>query len=425
MKKIVSLLMVLTIAITGCTKGKSTEENLLEGEIGGTITVVTDRTDATELFEKMEADFIKKYPEVEDIIWESSSDYDTYITTRMNTKDYGDVLFVPFSINGTPSEYENYFEPLGSVEELSEKYIDVTEADNNGIVYGLPAVINSLGIVYNEEVFKKAGITEMPTSTEEFIEVAQTIKDKTGVTPFFSNYKRAAVWGGALTSYGGEQYKADMLKAGTAFQEGQPIREVMDLFYELASKGLIEADPITGDQGKAYQMVADGEIAMIMRGSQDIPTIQALNTENKISMMTFPVKFQGKTSIPFGTPTVVGINKNSTNKATARAFLDFFISSDSGYAEDLDGMSPSKEDLSDEEKKLFEENNIVLTSSTEDAETEELYGLIANEVGIGRIGDVLQKVINIGLYPDQNESYDKYINDLEASWEKAVKNNEK
>ena len=425
MKKIISLVMALTIALTGCAKGGKSENNSVEGEIGGIITVVTDRTDANELFEKMEADFIKKYPKVEDIIWESSSDYDTYITTRMNTKDYGDVLFVPFSMNGTPNEYENYFEPLGKVEELGEKYIDVTEADHNDTVYGLPAVINSLGIVYNEEVFKKAGITEMPTSTEEFIEVAQTIKDKTGITPFFSNYKRTGVWGGALTSYGGEEYKADMLKAGTAFKEGQPIREVMDLFYELASKGLIEEDPITGDQAKAYQMVADGEVAMIMRGSQDIPTIQALNTENKISMMTFPVKFEGKTSIPFGTPTVVGINKNSENKATARAFLDFFISSESGYAKDLDGMSPSKEDLSDEEKKLFEENNIVLTSSTEKAETEELYGLIANEVGVGRIGDVLQKVINIGLYPDQNESYEEYISDLEASWEQAVKNNEK
>lgn len=418
--RIISLIMVLSLTLAGCSVNK--EET--DGKIGGTITVVTDRTDANELFDKIEKDFIAKYPEVEDIIWESSSDYDTYITTRMNTKDYGDVLFVPFSMNATPSEYENYFEPLGKVEDLEKKYIDVTEADYNSTVYGLPAVINSLGIVYNEEVFKKAGITEMPTSTEEFIAVCEQIKEKTGAIPFFSNYKRVAVWGGALTSYGGEQFRSETLKAGTAFKEGQPMREVMDLFYELASKGLIEADPITADQAKGYQMIADGEAAMIMRGSQDLPTIQALNTENKLNIMPFPVKFEGKTSIPFGTPTVVGINKNSSNKETARAFLDFFISSASGYAKDLDGMSPSKEDLTDDEKKIFEENNVILTVPTETAETDELYNKIANEVGVGRLGDVLQKVINIGLYPDQNPSYENYINELEMRWEKAVKNNE-
>ncbi|MGG7176748.1 ABC transporter substrate-binding protein [Clostridium paraputrificum] len=418
--KVVSLLMALALTLTGC--GTSKKE--AEGKIGGTITVVTDRPDATELYEKIEKDFITKYPEVEDIVWESSSDYDTYITTRMNTKDYGDVLFVPFSMNGTPSEYENYFESLGTVEELEKKYIDVTEADYNSNVYGLPAVINSLGIVYNEEVLNKAGITEMPTSTEEFIAACEKIKANTDAVPFFTNYKRTAVWGGALTSYGGEQYRSEMLKAGTAFKEGQPIREVMDLFYELASRGLIEEDPITADQAKGYQMVADGKVAMIMRGSQDVPTIQKLNTANKIKITPFPVKFEGKTSIPFGTPTVVGINKNSENKATARAFLDFFISSASGYAKDLDGMSPSKEDLNEEEKKIFEESNIVLTAPTETPETEELYNKIANEVGVARIGDVLQKVINIGLYPNQNESYEDYINKLESDWAKAVKNNE-
>lgn len=421
MKKIISLVMVLMLALTGCSKG--TEKT--EGEIGGVITVVTDRTDGTELFDKMEADFKAKYPKVEDIIWESSSDYPTYITTRMNTTDYGDVLVVPFSMSGTPSEYENYFESLGTIKDLSKDYIDVTEADYNENVYGLPAAINSLGIVYNEEVLKKAGITKMPTSTEEFIEVCQTIKDKTGVIPVFSNYQKTAVWGGALTSYGGEQYKSEMLKAGTAFAEGQPIREIMDLFHELASKKLIEADPITGDQAKGYQMVADGEVAMIMRGSQDVPTIQALNPANKISIAPFPVELNGKTSIPFGTPTVMGINKNSTNKATAKAFLEFFICAESGYAADLDGMSAKKSDLNDEQKKMMKENNIILTVPTETAETEELYGLIANEVGVARIGDVIQKSINIGLYPDQNESYEEYISNLEKDWATAVKNNEK
>ncbi|WP_288222175.1 ABC transporter substrate-binding protein [uncultured Clostridium sp.] len=421
-KKIIVTLMMLPMLMVGC---KSTDKKQSE-EIGGTIKVVTSRTDADELFEKIEEDFKKLYPNVEDIIWESSSDYDKYIMTRMNTKDYGDVLFVPFTMNGTPEEYENYFEPLGSVDELKDKYIDVTEADYNDVVYGLPAVLNSLGIIYNEEVLKKAGVEEMPTSTEEFIEACKKIKENTDAIPFYTNYnKTLGTWGGTLTSYGGEKYRSAMLEAGTAFKEGQPIREIMDLFYELSSNGLTEPDPITGDFAKSLQMLADGEVAMIMKGSQDAKMIQELSTNgNKINIASLPVKFNGQTSIAFGAPSVIGINKNSENKATAKAFLEFFISAQSGYADDLGGISPNKEDLNAEQKEIFEKNNIVMTSATETPEIDAKYSAIANEVGVGRLTDVLQKVINIGLYPNQNESYTDYVNSLEAKWEAAAKANE-
>lgn len=421
-KKIISTLLMLPILMVGCSKAEEKKSD----EIGGTIKVVTSRTDADKLFEKIEEDFKKLYPSVEDIVWESAADYDNYIMTRMNTKDYGDVLFLPFTMNGTPEEYENYFEPLGKVDELEEKYIDVTEADYNGIAYGLPAAVNSLGIIYNEEVLKKAGVESMPTTTEEMVEVAKKVKENTDAIPFYTNYnKTLGTWGGTLTSYGGEQYRSEMLKAGTAFKEGQPIREVMDLFYELSSNGLIEEDPVTGDFAKSLQMLADGKVAMIMKGSQDAKMIQDLSTNgSKINIAPLPVKFNGQTSIAFGAPSVIGINKNSENKATAKAFLEFFISAQSGYADDLGGMSPSKEDLTDEQKEIFEKNNIILTVPTETPEVDAKYTAIANEVGVGRLTDVLQKVINIGMYPNQNESYSDYINSLEAKWEAAVKANE-
>ncbi|MGL6106995.1 ABC transporter substrate-binding protein [Romboutsia sp.] len=418
--KVISVAMTLALTLVGCTP----KEEAKDSKIGGTITVVTDRTDADELFAQMEKDFIAKYPEVEDIVWESSADYDSYITTRMNTKDYGDVLLVPFSMSGNPSEYSNYFEPLGKVEELEKEYIDVTEADYDGVSYGLPVALNSLGIIYNENVLKEAGIEQMPTTVEDFIKACEEIKEKTDAVPFYTNYQRAAVWGGALTSFGGEQYRSEMLKAGTAFEEGQPIREVMDIFYNLTSKGLTEADPITLDGAKAQQMLANGEIAMMMMGSQDVPVIQGLNDKNTINIAPFPVELDGKTSLALGAPGVIGVNKNSSNIETSKAFLEFFVSAESKYADNLGGMTPKKSDLTNENNELIKNNNVILTVPTETTETEEKYALVANQVGVARLSDALQKVINIGLYPNQNEKYEDYIKSLEADWVQAVKDNE-
>ncbi len=421
MNKIKLLLVSMTLlSLTAC----QTKPKVEEGKIGGTLTVVTSRPDAAELFEEIEEGFKKKYPEVEDIIWESSSDYDADIMKRMNTKDYGDVLFVPFSMAGTPSEYENYFYPLGKVEDLEKKYLDVTEAVYNDTVYGLPVSINILGFVYNEDVLKKAGVESMPTSTDALLETCDQIESKTGATCFYTNYNTSlGVWAGALSSYG-ENYKEAALN-GNPFDEGQPIREVMDLFYKLAAGGYIEEDPITGDYNQSLQLLADGKVAMIMRASQDLATIQALNdSEDNIKLAPFPTTLNGTTSVPVGAPGVIGINKNTENLATAKAFLEYLISAESGYAEDLDGVPVIIEELNDDQRALFEEGTIVKTASTEDAAIQERYSAVAGEVGIARLTDVLQKVINIGLYPEQNQSYEDYVKELQNAWDQALKNHE-
>ncbi|MGL5347992.1 MAG: ABC transporter substrate-binding protein [Peptostreptococcaceae bacterium] len=427
MKKIVGLALVATLALSGCTKKEETTNS--SGKIGGEITVVTDRTDeaAQKLFDKIEEDFKAKYPEVTDIKWESSADYDTHITTRMNTKEYGDVLFVPFSMVATPENLSNYLLPLGDVKELEEEYMDVTEADYEGVAYALPTRLNQLGVVYNKAVLKEAGVTEIPTTMEEMEAALNKIKENTDATPYYTNYNSLlGIWGGALTSFGGEQYRSEMLKAGTAFEEGQPIREIMDFIYYISSNGLIEEDPMTGDPAQSFKKLADGEVAMIVAGSQEVPVVEGLNPdEDNIAIAPFPVKLDGENSIAYGADSIMGINKNSENIETAKAFLEFFISNESGYAAESFGASTNIDGFTDEQKELFKENNLILTVPTETPEDDALYTKIANEVGVGRLKDTLQKVVNIGLYPDQNESYEEFVKSLEDKWSQAVKNNEK
>lgn len=428
-KRLITGLLLSTMVFTGVLAGCGAKENDKEEKVKvkGKITVVTNRVDGEKVFEEVEKKFKEKYPEVEDVVFESSSDYDNHIRTRMNTKDYGDVLFIPFSMNANPKEYADFFEPLGKVEELEKEYIDVTEADYDGIAYGIPTALNSLGIIYNEDVLKEAGVEKMPTSLEEMVEVCEKIKKNTDAIPFYTNYNNTlGVWGGALTSYGGEDYRKDTLDKETAFKSGQPIRQVMDLFYALTSKGLTEEDPITGDYGKSQQMLADGKVAMFMMGSQELVEIREMaKNKESIKIAPFPVKFNGETTIAFGAPEVVGINKNSENKETAKAFLEFISSSESGYAENLAGLSPKIDSLDKEQLTALKNNNVVLTAPQVDPEVDMKYTKIAKEADVARLNGVLQKTINIGLYPNDNESYDEFVKSSEVKWEKAVKNNEK
>lgn len=422
-KKLIISSLLGTLFLGACSSNNK-EATKQEGDtVSGELTVLTNRTDGEDIFKQIETDFIEKYPDVTRVKFENLADYDQTVMTRMNGGEYGDVLFIPFSMAGSRQDYPNYFEKLGTTDELKKDYLDVYEADYKDDVYGLPVALNSLGIIYNEDVLKEAGITETPTTTEAFIKDLKTIKDKTGATPFYSNYQAVAVWAGALTSFGGEQFKSNTLETGDAFKEGMPIRQVMDLFYELASNGLIEKDPMTLDSQTAFSQLAEGKIAMLMNGSQEVSTIQDLS-KNSIKIMNFPVETEGKTSLPLGAPAVMGISKQSKNKKTAEAFVEFFLSEESGYAKDLKGMPNLKSDLSKEEQDLIDNSHVILTVATETPETNARYSAIADEVGVSRLTDVLQQVINIGLYPEKNVSYEDYVKELSDKWTTAAKNHE-
>lgn len=422
----ITLSMLCSLFIlSACAKSNdtTTQTSTNKQTVGGELTVLTDRTDSDGLFKEIETKFIKNYPDVTAVHYENIADYDKTVMTRLNSGDYGDVLFIPFSMAGNRENYPNYFTSIGTTKELSKKYLDVYEADYNGQVYGLPVALNSLGFIYNQQVLKEAGISEEPTTTEDFLKDLETIKAKTTATPFYANYQTVAMWAGALTSFGGEQFKSATLSSGDAFAKGMPIRQVMDLFYAMASKGLIEKDPLTLDSQTAFQQLAAGKIAMLMHGSQEVATIQG-ESKDTIKIMNFPVTTKGKTSLPLGAPAVMGVNKHSKNKKTAEAFVTFFTSKASGYSEALHGIPNAKADLSKDQQTLITNSNVILTVAKESAKTNTTYAAIADEVGVSRLTDVLQKVINIGLYPADNPSYESYVKELSEKWTIAAKSNE-
>lgn len=57
----------------------------------------------------------------------------------------------------------------------------------DGSTYGVPQVTDTLGLMYNKELFEKAGITEAPTTWEEVGEAAQQLKEKAKVDGLYIN----------------------------------------------------------------------------------------------------------------------------------------------------------------------------------------------------------------------------------------------
>lgn len=447
-KKVSALLMLLTLLLSACSGGNTPNTPATNNpgtnsgstassggdtttggseqaadEITGEITFIHQRTDINDSVFK--ADYAKrfneKYPKVT-VKFEAITDYEGQIKIRMNTTDYGDVLLIP---NDIPAEdLPHFFEPLGSMEELSKTYRFMDERAFEGITYGIPITVNAQGILYNKKVFEAAGITSIPTSTDAYVEAMKQIKEKTDAIPYYTNYAAGwtlSQWENARLNVAGDPDYVNftMVNEGDPFLPGKPHYILYKLMYDLANQGLIEKDPTTTDWESSKVMLAEGKIASMLLGSWAITQVQELAADpNDIGYMPFPHQVNGKVYATSGGDYKLAINKNSSNKEAARAWIDWFVN-ESGYSQSQGGISPVIGAPFPETLKSFEELGVEYISNTPNFEQEGYVDLIDNESEVGLWQpNFKQRLIEAAL-GNRKESFDDIMSDLNSKWNKA------
>src|SRR5690349_18639660 len=120
-----TLLVVMALAFVLAGRGLTATK--AQSSLSGTITVLSHRTDLDKdgTLAKYSAEFKKLYPNVT-VNWETITYYAGEVTTRLNTKDSGDVLNIPPTLSA--DKFSNFFTVLGTVDGLGKKYNFV----NNG-----------------------------------------------------------------------------------------------------------------------------------------------------------------------------------------------------------------------------------------------------------------------------------------------------
>jgi raffinose/stachyose/melibiose transport system substrate-binding protein len=427
-KKVLSLLLataVISTSLAGCgnssnnSNSNSNKTSSSSNELKGTITVLTHRTDMTDTFNKYADEFEKLHPGTT-IKFENLNDYQNAISTRMSTGNYGDVLMIPANI--TKDKYKDFFAPLGTRDELSKTYNYLDNFDVDGTIYGIPTGANATGFVYNAKVLKDAGVTSLPTTPDEYINMLKAIKEKTDAIPYYTNY--TSEW--ALTNFsnalqigisGDPDYMNKMIYNPNEFTKGTATYTSLDLLYEAVKNKLVEQDPMTSDWEWSKQAMADGKIAVMCLGSWAIGQIQAKSkTPDDIKFMPVPVRHDGKAIVQVGPDYGMGVNVHSKNIALAKEFLKFFITK---YPQDSNMFSPIvgaklPDYLNGATDIELVEAKPGTTKQAQDLDTVQKTSLInLND------GKWIKKIIEIGLGVS-NETFDQYMSELNSKWAQGV-----
>ncbi|MDM8085566.1 ABC transporter substrate-binding protein [Cellulomonas cellasea] len=263
--------------------------------------------------------------------------YENGIQTKVATGDKPDLAFwQPTSSMLTAINAANNLQVLDDapwIEDMDPDLQDLTGILNDTRYAALISSPSVQGVYYNKQVFADAGITELPTSFEDMVAKARTIKETTGVTPFFEQASAGwstQWWPQVLLADAAADGYWDKVNANEASLADDVMVDAIQTLKDLIDEGLFNSDIVTAtfeDQGDA---LLNGKAAMAVQINALFGQLQAKADTATLNETIgyFPISPSGNvaTSHPDQSNAIVAFKTGDAQReAAARQFLTFWM----------------------------------------------------------------------------------------------------
>ncbi|MFF5404694.1 extracellular solute-binding protein [Streptomyces misionensis] len=229
---------------------------------------------------------------------------------------------------------KGYFLPLDGTEALADqsKFEPnlIKQAQYEGKTYGVPLVTDTLALVYNKALFKKAGITTPPKTWDELKSDAAKVQDKTGAYGY---------WGSTQGYYGqpflyGEGSDTVDAAAKKVTIDTPAAKKAFGTWLSLFSgKGLHKADTTPDAYAHIEDAFVNGKVASIIQGPWEVTNIykgSAFKDKSNLGIAVVPAGSTGKAGAPTGGHNLsVYAGSDKAHQAAALKFVKFMTSASS------------------------------------------------------------------------------------------------
>jgi arabinogalactan oligomer/maltooligosaccharide transport system substrate-binding protein len=252
--------------------------------------------------------------------------------TAAGSKGAPDILRA--DVGWTPAfAKKGYFLPLDGTEALADesefqpKLIE--QAKYEGKTYGVPFLTDTLALVYNKELFAKAGV-EAPKTWDDLRKAAATIKDKTGVDGYWGStqgyYAQTFLYGEGTDTVDVAAKKVTVASA--------PAKKGYETWLSLFDgKGLHKADVTADAYAHIQEAFVSGKVASIIQGPWEITNFYkgtAFKDKGNLGIATVPAGSTGKAGAPTGGHNLsVYAGSDAAHQKAALKFVNFMTSAKS------------------------------------------------------------------------------------------------
>lgn len=244
------------------------------------------------------------------------------------------------------------------VRAVREEFVDTVAEDLvvDGRVYGLPLTVDSLALFTNKDLFNTTGIARPPKTWSEVHEVVKRTTlfnaqetsqiDRHGITLGAGrNVNRAPDILSAILLQNGVAFFND--RGEVEFGDSPPARDALRFVTDFANpRKDIYTWQLTSDY--SIDAFAEGEAAMMVNYSYQIPTIRAKNPRLNFAIAPLPQLDQAdpRFRVTYASYWAFAVSRQSPNPVAAWDFVRFLTSADSARAYlKQSGYPPARTDL--------------------------------------------------------------------------------
>ncbi|WP_270165542.1 ABC transporter substrate-binding protein [Paenibacillus sp. SYP-B4298] len=191
-----------------------------------------------------------------------------------------------------------------------------------GKIYGVPEVMHSDGLIYNQTLFEGLGL-EVPQTWEAFMELCETLRDQ-GIIPVALDsewWVPQFIFGSILSSNGADAAWTAKLESGEVKASDPIFVDAMVKTKQLVTRGYIPEQWLSLKHEQSKDLIGKGKAAMIAAGTWDVPSLMERNPNMELGFMIVPGDERAVPNINIGTYRV--INATTAHPEEAKQFVAF------------------------------------------------------------------------------------------------------
>ncbi len=254
---------------------------LAAGTLGGGMTAGAEETQAVDIWYYWETEghqealneMIAQYNEQQDVYEVTASyvpfaDFKKQLSIGASANELPDLVILDSPDHASYASMGIFADLTGKFDVSTYYEGPVASATLDDVLYGVPFGCNCLSLYYNTDLFEAAGITEVPETWDELLETAkQLTTDSVSGLAFCSLQNEEGTFNFTpwLWSTGASSYEID--------SEGGI--KALTFVKELVDSGVMSTECINWTQGDVMNQFISGNVAMMINGPWQIPTMRS------------------------------------------------------------------------------------------------------------------------------------------------------
>lgn len=295
------------------------------------LTMGSWRTEDTDAYAKIIAEFTKKNPNIEiEFKPTKNTEYNTALNTALQSGNGPDIIHLRPYAAGAALADAGYLEPLDSLQGLSvfNKDTLLAATGKDGKVYGVPTVFSSTQVFYNKKIFQKYNLQE-PKTWDELLKTAETLK-KNNVTPFSFGSKEGWILSLTHGAVAPSNYGTDFVKkilSGDANFKSPEFVSSIKMLKDLTPYFPQNYTGISMDDMR--NLFVTEQAAMMVMGDWEYAVMKKANPDLQMDVFPIPsMKADGKPTVTTWVDGSFAVNAKSAHKQEALKFMEFLTTKD-------------------------------------------------------------------------------------------------